>query len=80
MAARAAMLRACEVVGNRDLEPFIPGLVSCIVKVAETPDIVHRMSATTFVQAIEAPALAIMVPFLVQGAGLARLEPLTVHT
>ena len=61
------MLKACEVVGNRDLEPFIPGLVACIVKVAETPDIVHRMSATTFVQAIEAPALAIMVPFLVRG-------------
>ena len=78
VAARAAMLRACEVVGNRDLEPFIPGLVSCIVKVAETPDIVHRMSATTFVQAIEAPALAIMVPFLVRGAAPPSPNPNTI--
>lgn len=60
------MLKACGVVGNRDLEPFIPALVSCIVRVAETPEIVHKMSATTFVQAVESPALAIMVPFLVR--------------
>jgi elongation factor 3 len=67
VAAKAAMLRACGVVGNRDLEPFIPALIACIVKVAETPELVHKMSATTFVQAIESPALAIMVPFLVRG-------------
>ncbi len=72
MAARAAMERVCGVMGNRDLEPFIPALVSCIVRPAEVPDIVGKLSATTFVQTIEAPALAVMVPLLVRARALAR--------
>ena len=66
MAAKAAMERVVGVMGNRDLEPFIPALVSCIVRPAEVPDIVGKLSATTFVQTIEAPALAVMVPLLVR--------------
>ena len=65
VAANDAMLKVCNTMGNRDLEPFIPALVSCIVRPAETQDIVHKLSATTFVQMIEAPALSIMVPLLV---------------
>ena len=68
------MERVCGVMGNRDLEPFIPALVSCIVRPAEVPDIVGKLSATTFVQTIEAPALAVMVPLLVR-ARLKSLEP-----
>ncbi|KAK9839773.1 hypothetical protein WJX81_000473 [Elliptochloris bilobata] len=66
VAATAAMERVVGVMGNRDLEPFIPALVSCIVRPAEVPDIVGKLSATTFVQTIEAPALAVMVPLLVK--------------
>lgn len=66
VAAKAAMERVVGVMGNRDLEPFIPALVSCIVRPAEVPDIVGKLSATTFVQTIEAPALAVMVPLLVR--------------
>jgi elongation factor 3 len=67
------MERVCGVMGNRDLEPFIPALVSCIVRPAEVPDIVGKLSATTFVQTIEAPALAVMVPLLVRAR--ARASP-----
>ena len=42
---------ACNAVGNRDIEPFIPALVSSIARPAEVPDTVHKLSATTFVQA-----------------------------
>jgi hypothetical protein len=31
------------------------------------PDCVHKLAATTFVQAVEAPTLSIMVPLLVRG-------------
>lgn len=49
-AASEAMLAACGTAGNRDLEPHIPALVSCIAKPAEVPDVIAKLSATTFVQ------------------------------
>lgn len=49
-AAAEAMLAACGTAGNRDLEPHIPALVSCIAKPAEVPDVIAKLSATTFVQ------------------------------
>ena len=49
-AATAAMLAACGTAGNRDLEPHIPALVSCIAQPAEVPNVIAKLSATTFVQ------------------------------
>ncbi len=40
----------CASVGNRDIDPFIPVLISCIARPVEVPDCVHKLSATTFVQ------------------------------
>lgn len=40
----------CASVGNRDVDPFIPALISAIARPAEVPDCVHKLSATTFVQ------------------------------
>lgn len=68
------MERVVGVMGNRDLEPFIPALVSCIVRPTEVPDIVGKLSATTFVQTIEAPALAVMVPLLVRPQCWSRIK------
>jgi elongation factor 3 len=31
-AAQTALLAACSVIGNRDIEPFVPSLVQCIAK------------------------------------------------
>ncbi len=61
------MKEVCAVVGNRDIEPFIPVMVSCIARPTEVPDCVHKLGATTFVQAVEAPALSIMTPLLIRG-------------
>eukprot|EP00887_Chlorella_sp_A99_P000212 scaffold13.g212.t1 len=50
-AAADALLAGCQTVGNRDLERHIPALVSCIARPAEVPDVIGKLSATTFVQA-----------------------------
>lgn len=71
VAAGKVLSEACNAVGNRDIEPFIPALVSSIARPAEVPDTVHKLSATTFVQA--RPACANMPcltsPFLVPCLG-----------
>ena len=65
--ATATMTTVCSVVGNRDLEAFLPIIVACIAKPTEVPDCIHKLSATVFVQEVETPALAIMVPLLERG-------------
>lgn len=66
-AAIKTMNLACAAVGNRDIEKFVPALITAMANPAEVPETVHKLSATTFVQAVEAPALSIMVPLLVRG-------------
>lgn len=66
-AAEATMAEACYTNGNKDLDKFIPDLVSCIARPTETVECVHKLSATTFVQAVETPALSIIVPVLERG-------------
>lgn len=66
-AAAEAMGDAMMTVGNRDIEPFVPAMVSCIARPAEVADCIHKLAATTFVQSVESPTLSIMVPLLVRG-------------
>lgn len=66
-AAEKALFAVCQCVGNRDIEAFIPVLVSCVARPEEVPECVHTLSATTFVQAVEPPTLALLVPVLARG-------------
>ena len=66
-AAKAATTDCFMVNGNRDIEKFIPALVGCIERPAETTECIHQLAATTFVQQVEAPPLSIIVPLLVRG-------------
>jgi len=66
-ASNATMKNVCAVVGNVDLDPFIPTLIECIVDVDGVPECVHKLAGTTFVQQVEAPALGIMEPLLLRG-------------
>ena len=66
-AAYDAMTEACAAIGNKDIEQFIPALVSSIARPSEVPETVHKLSATTFVQTVTAPTLSIMVPLLNRG-------------
>ena len=46
-----AMTEACSVVGNRDVEPFVPVLIGAMLRPAETTEAIHKLGAVTFVQA-----------------------------
>ncbi|PSC72325.1 elongation factor 3 [Micractinium conductrix] len=66
-AATEALTKCCTAIGNRDIEPFVPHLIRCIGAPGEVPDCVHKLSATTFVQSVDARTLSILVPLLVRG-------------
>eukprot|EP00887_Chlorella_sp_A99_P007267 scaffold2.g7267.t1 len=66
-AATGALVKCCAALGNRDVEPFVPTLVRCIAYPAEVADCVHKLSATTFVQTVDARTLSILVPLLLRG-------------
>eukprot|EP00898_Chlorokybus_atmophyticus_P003897 jgi/Chlat1/4508/Chrsp29S04441 len=66
-AAFTAMTELCSVEDNKDIEPFVPALISCLARPHETPECVRKLAGTTFVQSVKAPTLAIMVPLLIRG-------------
>jgi len=63
----ATMKKICDLIVNRDIEKFIPELISCIEKPEKVPDTVHVLGATTFVTDVHEPTLALMVPLLDRG-------------
>ncbi|KAI9002518.1 armadillo-type protein [Hyaloraphidium curvatum] len=66
-AAFKAMNDVCALISNKDIEKFIPALIACIAEPEKVPETVHQLGATTFVQEVESPTLAIMVPLLSRG-------------
>lgn len=54
-------------MGNKDIDNVLPKIMSSIANPSEVTQCVHLLSATTFVQAVEAPALSVMVPLLLRG-------------
>ena len=49
-AAVEAMTEACGVVGNRDVEPFVPTLIGAMLRPTEASEAIHKLGAVTFVQ------------------------------
>ncbi|KAL3235271.1 hypothetical protein RNJ44_00030 [Nakaseomyces bracarensis] len=66
-AATATMTKATETVDNKDIERFIPQLISCIADPKQVPETVHLLGATTFVAEVTPATLSIMVPLLSRG-------------
>jgi len=66
-AAVAAMTAACDVIGNRDIEHMTGKIVRSITNPDETPEIMHALAGVTFVQSVQSPALAMVVPLLIRG-------------
>jgi len=66
-AATEAMKAACEVIGNKDIEHMTDKIIVAISKPKEVPEIMHEMAGVTFVQSVESPALAMVVPLLLRG-------------
>lgn len=49
-AATEAGVATFKLVGNRDIEHILDDLLHCVARPAEVPDVVTKLSATTFVQ------------------------------
>lgn len=65
-AATKALISCCQI-NNKDIEPFIPHLVKSIGSPQDVPECVHNLSATTFVQSVDARTLSILTPLLIRG-------------
>uniref|UniRef100_A0A7S0B2M2 ABC transporter domain-containing protein n=1 Tax=Minutocellus polymorphus TaxID=265543 RepID=A0A7S0B2M2_9STRA len=66
-ASTDAMRSACEVIGNKDIDHMTAKILIAITKPKEVPEIMHEMAGVTFVQSVESPALAMVVPLLLRG-------------
>jgi len=65
--SKVAMEKGLKVVDNKDIAPVVGALVDCILKPALVPELIHKLGGVVFVQTIDSPALAVMVPLLVRG-------------
>merc|ERR1712176_20972 len=55
------------VIGNKDIEHMTDKILQAITKPKDVPEIMHEMAGVTFVQSVESPALAMVVPLLLRG-------------
>ena len=66
--SRSTLERLCNLVSNKDIERFIPALIKSLIHpVEEVPKTIMLLSATTFVQEVDSPTLALMTPLLSRG-------------
>ena len=54
-------------MGNKDIESLVPAVISAMANPAEVPNTIHKLGATTFVAAVTASTLSLLVPLLVRG-------------
>jgi elongation factor 3 len=67
VAAHGTAEKVCALISNKDIERFIPELIKCIAAPENVPETIHLLGATTFVQDVHSPTLALMVPLLERG-------------
>ncbi|KAI8890720.1 hypothetical protein K501DRAFT_236353, partial [Backusella circina FSU 941] len=65
--ATDAMATICTLIVNKDIERFIPAVITCINHPENVPETIHLLGATTFVQEVDSATLSIMVPLLGRG-------------
>eukprot|EP00418_Pyrodinium_bahamense_P026713 CAMPEP_0179135494 /NCGR_PEP_ID=MMETSP0796-20121207/64515_1 /TAXON_ID=73915 /ORGANISM="Pyrodinium bahamense, Strain pbaha01" /LENGTH=421 /DNA_ID=CAMNT_0020834519 /DNA_START=55 /DNA_END=1316 /DNA_ORIENTATION=- len=66
-AAIDCMTAICACTGNKDLDPFLDAVVEAAQSIDKTHKCVERLAGCVFVQNVETPALAIMMPVLTRG-------------
>jgi len=66
-AALECMTAICNCTGNKDLEPFLPSVVAAAKSIDDTHACVKKLAGCIFVQNVETPALASMLPVLSRG-------------
>jgi len=66
-AALACMEAISSCTGNKDLEPFLPAVIQAASSIDNTHKCVETLAGCIFVQNVETPALAVMLPVLSRG-------------
>merc|ERR1711972_489400 len=66
-AATECMRAISACTGNKDLDPFLDAVVEAAQSLDKTHKCVERLAGCVFVQNVETPALAIMLPVLTRG-------------
>merc|ERR1719158_1164130 len=61
------MRAICGCTGNKDLEPFLPSVIEAAQSINDTHACVKKLAGCIFVQNVETPALASMLPVLSRG-------------
>merc|ERR1719424_285997 len=67
VAAAACMTAISACTGNKDLEPFLAAVVEAASSITNTHKCVEKLAGCIFVQNVETPALAVMLPVLSRG-------------
>lgn len=65
--ANQTLSKCCSTISNPDVKPLIPKLISANANIRETPDAIEALLSTTFVNEVDRPTLAIIVPILNRG-------------
>ena len=67
-AARETLTKSTALISNKDVERFIPALISALINpVEEVPATIQLLGSTTFVSEVDAPTLSLMAPLLQRG-------------
>jgi len=66
-AAVTCMTQISNCTGNKDLEPFLPAVIQAASSITNTHKCVDALAGCVFVQNVETPALAVMLPVLSRG-------------
>merc|ERR1712159_184768 len=66
-AALKCMTAISACTGNKDLDPFLEAVVEAAQSLDKTHKCVERLAGCVFVQNVETPALAVMLPVLTRG-------------
>jgi elongation factor 3 len=67
-AARETLTKSTALISNKDVERFIPALISALINpVEEVPGTIQLLGSTTFVSEVDAPTLSLMAPLLQRG-------------
>jgi len=61
------MSAICNCTGNKDLQPFLPSVVTAAKSINDTHACVKALAGCIFVQNVQTPALACMLPVLSRG-------------
>merc|ERR1719274_74368 len=76
-AAADALDAVCRCSGNSDLDGFIPAVISALKTPASLPEGVESLAGCVFVQEVEAPAIAVLLPVLIRGLNHERTDAIS---